>query len=78
MGSCGILFKAAENGERSQDFPFLDSAGCLVEIHADFKDPAAVIGKRFGVAFLLNLCQGLVGAAVGLDLDDVDVAFGLQ
>ena len=62
----------------SPNQPLLDIAGLGREVHADLEDLPIVSGERWGVAFLLDLPQGLLGGSVELELHDIYIAIGLQ
>ena len=59
-------------------FHFLNVPQLVTEVHANPVDRAAVLGKRSGIAFLPNLCQCLVRAAVQLEFHDVHVVLCLE
>ena len=48
------------------------------EVRADLDQLPFICGKGQGVAFLLDLPQGLLGGSVQFELHDIDVAIGLQ
>lgn len=67
-----------ESGCILLDLPAVDASVGGGEVDTDFEEGAWVIGERAGVAFVLDLREGLVRSGVGLDLDDVDVVFCLD
>ena len=62
----------------SSHFPFLDPSRLAGEADPDFENPASIGGKGLGIAFVLDLFQGLVRAGIHLQFHDIDVLAGLH
>ena len=63
---------------RSDNLPSVDAAAGGGEVDSNLEHLPRVVSERTGVAFLINLGQGLIRCGVSLDFDDVDVVFGLD
>ena len=76
-----VPYPSAEHSRRGllyvlTGFPFSYGAGLRGEADTDAPDCAAVGSVRAGIAFRLNLGEGLVCCTVQLELEDVDVFRG--
>ena len=63
---------------RLLDFPGVDASEGGREVDADFCDGASTCLPFDGVAFLVDLSQGLAGIGVELELEDVGPPRGMR